>query len=162
MKDGFLTKADLQGKHIFWDVDGVLAPFRFQDKIWPNDDRKRALNQDMVDAGVFYDRAPCKLVQRVLRQSEAKSHRVLGKYVYSGEIAQKKLWLDEYYPEMSDYIWVPVYDSKAVYLYQRIKAFGWRIEDVVFIDDTIDELFDAERNYGIKSVHISSLLNWEE
>lgn len=162
MRDGFLTKEDLEGKHVFWDVDGVLAPFRFNDKIWPNENRFKALNQDMVNSGAFYNRAPCKLVQRIIQQSGAKKHLVLGKYVYDGEIAQKKRWLAEFYPEISEYIWVPVHTSKSEFIYEYMCSLNLKPDDMVFIDDTIDELQSAEKGVGVLSVHISSLLNWEE
>lgn len=33
MINGSCTKSDLENKYIFWDIDGTLAPYRFNDHV---------------------------------------------------------------------------------------------------------------------------------
>ncbi|MCM1440882.1 MAG: hypothetical protein NC131_17030 [Roseburia sp.] len=162
MVGGYIMKSDLEGKHVFWDVDGVLAPFRFNNKVWPNVGYPSALTQEMVDNYCFYARSPCKLAQRIIRTSNAKQNVVLGKIAFSGEMAQKELWLNQYFPEVKIRLWVSVKEDKGDILMSYMRDFKIPKEDVVFIDDTISELLKAEQEYGITAVHVSSLLNWEE
>ena len=30
METGSIRKSDLEGKYVFWDIDGTLAPYRFK------------------------------------------------------------------------------------------------------------------------------------
>lgn len=33
METGSIRKSDLEGKYVFWDIDGTLAPYRFNDHV---------------------------------------------------------------------------------------------------------------------------------
>ena len=76
------------------------------------------------------------------------------------EMDDKQLWLDKYYPSITERLLVSEDKSKADTILQYCKDHDISLQDVVFVDDTIPFLREAERK-GIISFHISSFLDWD-
>lgn len=70
----FITSKDTKGKVIFWDIDGTLAPFRFNGHITAPDGTEYAMSDEEVKDGVFLHREPSRFMQSVIKTSEAKEH----------------------------------------------------------------------------------------
>lgn len=68
--------------------------------------------------------------------------------------------LDKYYPVIKDRLLVYEDKSKADTILQYCKEHGINVNDIVYVDDVIPFLREAERK-GIKSFHISSFLDWD-
>lgn len=76
------------------------------------------------------------------------------------EMRDKEIWLDKYYPVIKDRLLVYEDKSKADTILQYCKEHGINVNDIVYVDDVIPFLREAERK-GIKSFHISSFLDWD-
>lgn len=75
-------------------------------------------------------------------------------------LSDKEIWLDKYYPVIKDRLLVYEDKSKADTILQYCKEHGINVNDIVYVDDVIPFLREAERK-GIKSFHISSFLDWD-
>lgn len=157
-----MKASDLRGKYVFWDVDGVLAEFRFCGKVHPNSGISGVLTQELVDAGAFEERKPIKSIQRLMKSCGAAGHYVLGRWMYEGEIRRKEPWLTKYYPEIKEYLWVDRHRRKVDVLALFLAEREINQCDAVFIDDTHEELWEVELCSEVTCYHISSLLDWEE
>ncbi len=76
------------------------------------------------------------------------------------EMRDKEIWLDKYYPVIKDRLLVYEDKSKADTILQYCKEHGINVNDIVYVDDVIPFLREAERK-GIRSFHISSFLDWD-
>jgi len=76
------------------------------------------------------------------------------------EIDDKYIWLDEYYPMIEERLLVFENFSKADCIIEYCKNANIELNDVIYIDDIIKYLREAERK-GIESWHISSFLDWQ-
>ena len=81
------------------------------------------------------------------------------------EMDDKQLWLDKYYPSITERLLVSEDKSKADAILKYCMVFDISLQDVVFVDDVfVDDVIpflrEAERK-GIKSFHISSFLDWD-
>ena len=156
---GGLTKGDLKGKIVFWDIDGTLAPYRFNGHIADPNGSLNGQSEDEVANGIFLRRKPSKFMQKVLQDCKAKKNLVLGHYAYTKEVEDKYKWIEKYYPEISSSLFVNEEKSKAEAILEYCKENKIDLEDVVYIDDVISFLREAEHK-GISSWHISSLLDY--
>lgn len=149
---GSVTVKDTKGKYVFWDVDGVLAPFRFDDCVWFT--HESVLNKDL-----FRLREPSRFMQKVVRFDESKKDIVLGHCRADKEIDDKNVWLDNFYPSITERIFIPDTWSKADIILDYCKKYHINLDDVIFIDDTHSIIQEAEQR-GIKSYHISSFMDF--
>lgn len=158
--NGMIDSSITKGKTIFWDIDGVLAPYRFNNHVGVDDGTKNGMSKEEVDNGCFLYRKPSKHMQRVLNTSGAKKNIIMGHSAYHQEILDKKKWLKEYYPMIDDIILtyqdIPKYKSIINYCSEN----NILLKDILFVDDTTPYLQMAEK-LGISSWHISSFLDWE-
>jgi len=124
---------DLENKYVFWDIDGTLAPYRFNNHVADPNGTNNGMSLKEIEDGVFLTRKPSKHMQNVLGTCNAKiKERLL---VYEDK-------------------------SKADTILQYCKTHNIDLNDVVYVDDVISFLREAERK-GIKSYHISSFLDWD-
>lgn len=144
----------LMDKYVFWDIDGTLAPFRF------TKNGVDGLSLDKADDDFFLTREPSAFMQKVVATSFAREHIIVSHYNYDKEKSDKLVWLNEHFPMMQQRILLPSNLSKADMILSYCRARTIPLEDVVFVDDVIPYLQEAERK-GIKSYHISSFLDWE-
>lgn len=112
---GSLTKEDLKSKIVFWDIDGTLAPYRFNGHIADPNGSLNGQSEDEVANGIFLKRKPSKFMQKVLQDCKAKKNLVLGHYAYTREVEDKYKWIEKYYPEISSSLFVNEGKAKAEY-----------------------------------------------
>lgn len=124
---------DLEDKYVFWDIDGTLAPYRFNNHVANPNGTNNGMSLKEIEDGVFLTRKPSKHMQNVLGTCNAKENIVMGH-------CQVKKEMEE--------------------ILQYCKTHNIDLNDVVYVDDVISFLREAERK-GIKSYHISSFLDWD-
>ena len=74
MKSGMITKKDLQNKYVFWDVDGTLAAYRFNDHVADPEGTENGMSLKEVEEGVFLEREPSLFMQKVVNECNSKHH----------------------------------------------------------------------------------------
>ena len=89
-----ITIADTKGKFIFWDIDGTLAPYRFNGHVGDPNGTNNGQSIEEIEAGIFLERNPSKHMQKVLAECEAKENIVMGHCQNGKEKSDKHLWLD--------------------------------------------------------------------
>ena len=98
-------------------------------------------------------------MQKVVTTCEAKQHIIMGHCQVPKEMEDKELWLNKHYPMITERLLVTENKSKADTILQYCKEHNIDLKDIVFMDDVIPFLREAERK-GIKSFHISSFMDW--
>ncbi len=151
---------DLENKYVFWDIDGTLAPYRFNDHVADPDGTDNGMSLKEIGDGIFLTREPSEHMQNVLNTCNAKENIVMGHCQVKKEMEDKQPWLDKYYPMIKERLLVYEDKSKADTILQYCKMRNISLNDVVYVDDVISFLREAERK-GIKSYHISSFLDWD-
>lgn len=151
---------DLENKYVFWDIDGILAPYRFNNHVADPNGTNNGMSLKEIEDGVFLTRKPSKHMQNVLGTCNAKENIVMGHCQVKKEMEDKQPWLDKYYPMIKERLLVYEDKSKADTILQYCKTHNIDLKDVVYVDDVISFLREAERK-GIKSYHISSFLDWD-
>lgn len=128
MINGSCTKSDLENKYIFWDIDGTLAPYRFNDHVADPDRTNNGMSLEEIAEHIFLTRKPSQHMMKVVYSCGARRNFIMG----------------------------------HCQVQQEIYCAGHRIDlkDIVYVDDVIPFLREAERK-GIKSYHISSFLDWD-
>lgn len=161
MIDGSLGGDDLKGKYVFWDIDGTLAPYRFNDHVADPEGTDNGQSLGEIENHIFLTRKPSAQMIYIVRNCGAKKNLIMGHCRVQQEVDDKQLWLDRYFPmiERSCRLLVSESSSKADCIIGYCKAKGIPLEEVVYVDDVIPFLREAERK-GIKSYHISSFLDW--
>lgn len=161
MLNGSVTKSDLENKYVFWDIDGTLAPYRFNDHVADPDGTNNGMSLEEINEHVFLLRQPSQHMRNVVYTCGAKKNIIMGHCQVQQEMDDKQLWLDEHYPifERSDRLLTFENVPKADSILKYCKEHYINLEDVVFMDDVIPFLREAERK-GVKSYHISSFLDW--
>lgn len=158
MNDGMIKKEDLENKYVFWDIDGTLAAYRFNDHVSDPDGTDNGMSLKEIKQGVFLNRKPSILMQNVIKNSNIKENIIIGQCKNQKEMNDKMLWLDRYYPMIKERILI--YDiSKADHIINYCKSNNINLKDVVYVDDVLPFLREAERK-NIKSYHISSFLDF--
>lgn len=160
MANGSVTKKDLKNKYVFWDVDGTLAPYRFNNHVADPDGSRHSLNLKEIEDGVFLHRKPSRHMQKVLETCEAKKNIVVGHCLAKKEMQDKEIWLNENYPMIEERLFLFSGKSKTNAILKYCKEHSIKLKDVIFVDDVIPFLMEAEKS-GIKSFHISSFMDWE-
>ena len=156
----FPLQDELKNKYIFWDIDGTLAAYRFNGHVSDPEGTDNGMSLKEIEDGVFLKRKPSCHMQMVLSTCGAKQNIVMGHCQVQKEMDDKQLWLDKYYPSITERLLVSENKSKADTILQYCKDHDISLQDVVFVDDVIPFLREAERK-GIKSFHISSFLDWD-
>ena len=154
-----ITKNETQNKYIFWDLDGTLAPYRFNNHVSDPNGTKNGMSEQEIEDGIFLKRKPSRHMQQVLKTCMAKKNIIVGHCLNQKEINDKEKWLDKYYSDIKERIWVPMKNSKVEYILNYCNENGILLSDVIFVDDVIKFLREAEHN-KIESWHISSFLDW--
>lgn len=160
MVNGNAQKQDLKDKYVFWDIDGTLAPYRFNGHTADPDGTNNGMSLKEIDEHVFLFRAPSQHMQKVIATCEAKQHIIMGHCQVEKERQDKEIWLNTHYPVFTERLLVFEDKSKADTILEYCWEHGICLADVVFVDDVIVFLREAERK-GISSFHISSFLDWD-
>ena len=156
---GMITVADTKNKYIFWDIDGTLAAYRFNDHVGDPNRTNNGMSLEEIEKGIFLERLPSKFMQRVVSECQAQQNIIMSHCQVQKEMDDKNLWLDKYYPNITERILtfenIPKYESILAYCKNK----NISLKDCIFIDDVLAHLRKAEQ-MGIKSYHISSFLDW--
>lgn len=158
--NSMITIADTKNKYIFWDIDGTLAAYRFNDHVGDPDGSNNGMSIEEIENGIFFTRMPSKLMQKVVATCQAKQNIIMSHCQIQKEMDDKQLWLNTYYPDITERLLtsdkIPKYKSMISYC-QENKI---DLSDCIYVDDVLSYLREAEA-HGIKSYHITSFLDWE-
>lgn len=154
-----ITKNETKGKYIFWDIDGTLAPYRFNNHVGDPNGTNNGQSLEEIENGIFFERKPSKHMQNVVNTCESKMNIIMGHSLNEKEIQDKHKWLDLYYPMIEERLLTYESNSKADTIIEYCSKNDIPLEEVIFVDDVIPFLREAEKK-GIESWHISSFLDW--
>lgn len=154
-----ISKDDLKDKYVFFDIDGTLAAYRFNDHVSDPLGTSNGMSILEIEDGIFFKRKPSLLMQKVLLENEAKENIALSYCLNEKERSDKNLWLDKYYPMIKKRFLIDLDKNKARTILDYCHDNNILLKDVIFVDDVLDYLKEAER-LGIKSYHISSFLDY--
>ncbi len=155
-----LQRANTKSKIIFWDIDGTLAPYRFNGHVADPDGTENGMSYSEINDGLFLKRKPSKFMQHVVETSGAKQNIIIGHARCEKEIVDKNAWLDKYYPEITERLLIYEEVTKYEKILSYCKEHKIDLKNVIFVDDVLSILRESER-HGILSYHISSFLDWD-
>lgn len=146
-----LTIADTSGKVLFIGIDGTLSPTRLKSHV--------RLNGEEYDDS-FVNRTPSKFMQNLINTCNAKKVISISHCASDEDIQNKRVWLSYYYPTINDSIFISPDVSKADKILNYCNEHElYILQDILFIDDYIPALLEAERK-KIPACHLSNLLDW--
>lgn len=155
-----VTQEDTRDKYIFWDIDGTLAGYRFNNHVGDPNGTDNGMSIEEINQGIFFKRLPSKHMQNVVKTCKAKENIIMSHCLIQREMDDKNKWLDKYFPMIKERLLtfdnIPKYESIISYC----KEHNIALEDCIFVDDVLSHLREAEKR-GIPSYHISSFLDWE-
>lgn len=157
--DGFITKEILDGKTIFWDIDGTLAPYRFNNHVTASDDFNNGVSIKEIEENIFLKRKPSRFMQNIIKNTNIAKNIVMGYCINDKEISDKQKWLDIYFPMIEDRILVDENFSKVDCIIEYCNKNNINLTEVIFVDDIIKYLREAESK-GIEAWHISSFIDF--
>lgn len=157
--DGFIRKKDLYNKYVFWDIDGTLAPYRFNGHVGDPCGTDNGMSLKEIDDGIFLKRKPSKFMQKIMAKCGSKCNIIMGHCQNQKEMDDKQKWLDFYFPYITERNLTLQSVPKYKTILDYCKKHEIELKDVVFVDDVIPFLREAER-HGISSWHISSFLDY--
>ncbi len=151
----------LNDKYVFFDVDGTLSEYRYNDRLYAGGCPEFGCQslEDLLFNHLFYEARPLKTMQKVVEALDSNKILVLGTIVTNHEMEQKYLWLKENYPNIKkeNIFFISSTMLKPEVIIQWCKHFKVDINEVAFVDDRIDVLRKAEEK-GIKAYHPSSFM----
>lgn len=150
---------ETKDKIIFWDVDGTLAPYRYNGHISDPEGSNNGQSAKEIEDGIFLYRKPSRFMQTVLKECKAKEHIIMGHFSCEKEVEDKHKWLDLHYPYIRKRVFLSEDQSKADGILNYCRENKILVQDVLFVDDILTILRDAEKK-GINAWHISSFLDW--
>lgn len=162
MKSGSVAKTDLENKYIFWDIDGTLAPYRFNDHVADPDGTNNGMSLKEITEHIFLTRKPSQHMIKVVYSCGARRNLIMGHCQVQQEMDDKQLWLDKYFPIIRQRDRILTFEniSKTDSIIKYCAEHRIDLKNVVYVDDVLSFLREAERK-GIKSYHISSFLDWD-
>ena len=161
MRTGSVRKSDLENKYVFWDIDGTLAPYRFNDHVSDPEGTNNGMSLKEISEHIFLTRKPSQHMMKVVYSCGARRNFIMGHCQVQQEMDDKQLWLDKHFPiiRRQDRILTFENISKADSIVEYCAGHRIDLKDAVYVDDVLVFLREAERK-GIKSYHISSFLDW--
>lgn len=162
MRTGSVRKSDLENKYVFWDIDGTLAPYRFNDHVSDPEGTNNGMSLKEISEHIFLTRKPSQHMMKVVYSCGARRNFIMGHCQVQQEMDDKQLWLDKHFPiiKRQDRILTFENISKADSIVEYCAGHRIDLKNVVYVDDVLAFLREAERK-GIKSYHISSFLDWD-
>lgn len=162
MRTESVRKSDLENKYVFWDIDGTLAPYRFNDHVSDPEGTNNGMSLKEISEHIFLTRKPSQHMMKIVYSCGARRNFIMGHCQVQQEMDDKQLWLDKHFPiiRRQDRILTFENISKADSIIEYCAGHRIDLKDAVYIDDVLVFLREAERK-GIKSYHISSFLDWD-
>ena len=149
----------LKDKYIFFDIDGTLSEYRYNDRLYGGGCPELGCQslEDLLFNDLYYRARPLKTMQRVIENLDSNKILILGAVTTNTEIDQKYKWLSEHYPNVKreNVFFICSTLLKPEVIIEYCKHYNLDISDVVFVDDRIDVLRKAEE-MGITAYHPSS------
>ena len=149
----------LKEKYVFFDVDGTLSEYRYDDKLYGGGCSLLGCQslEDLLFNNLFYKARPLKTMQNIIEKLDSDKIFILGTVTTNTEIDQKYLWLNKYFPNIKreNIFFICSTMLKPEVIVEYCKHYNLDIKDVVFVDDRIDVLRKAEE-MGITAYHPSS------
>lgn len=151
----------LKGKYVFFDIDGTLGEYRYNDKIYAGrcPEFGNQTLSDLLFSNLFYKARPLKTMQNIVSNLDANKVFILGAVTTNNEIDQKYIWLKENYPSIKreNIYFINSTILKPDVILEWCNHYSIDKNDVVFVDDRLDVLRKAEE-LGITSYHPSSFM----
>ncbi len=151
----------LKEKYVFFDVDGTLSEYRFNDKLYSGGCPELGCQtlEDLLFSNLFANARPLKNMQSIISQLNSDKIFVLGTIVTNNEINQKYKWLEKNYPNIKkeNIIFISSTMMKPKVIIEYVKKLDINLQDTVFVDDRLDVLRKAEE-LGITAYHPSSFV----
>ena len=151
----------LKEKYVFFDVDGTLSEYRFNDKLYSGGCPELGCQslEDLLFSNLFANARTLKNMQNIISQLDSDKVFILGTIVTNNEINQKYKWLEENYPNIKkeNIIFISSTMMKPNVIIEYAKKLDINLQDTVFVDDRLDVLRKAEE-LGIKAYHPSSFV----
>lgn len=151
----------LKEKYVFFDVDGTLSEYRFNDRLYGGGCSELGCQslEDLLFSNHFLNARPLKTMQEIVNSLDKDKIFILGTIVTNHEIEQKYKWLDKNYPNIKkeNIIFVSSTMLKPNVILEYVKRLNINVKDLVFIDDRLDVLRKAEE-LGITAYHPSSFM----
>lgn len=154
-----VNKSDLENKIVFWDLDGTLAPFRFNGHIGDLCGSRHGMSMQEVEDGIYFFRTPSKFMQRLVKDCNAKKNIIITHCHCDREVSDKNKWLDLHFPMIKERFVIDESIPKIDTMLEYCKKNAIEPADVVFIDDGLHFLKEAEKA-GIQCWHVSSLFDY--
>lgn len=149
----------LKEKYVFFDVDGTLSEYRYDDKLYGGGCSLLGCQslEDLLFNNLFYNARPLKTMQNIIENLDSDKIFILGAVTTNTEIDQKYLWLNKYFPNIKreNIFFICSTMLKPEVIVEYCKHYNLDIKNVVFVDDRIDVLRKAEE-MGITAYHPSS------
>ena len=149
----------LKEKYVFFDVDGTLSEYRYDDKLYGGGCSLLGCQslEDLLFNNLFYKARPLKTMQSIIENLDSDKIFILGAVTTNTEIDQKYLWLNKYFPNIKreNIFFICSTMLKPEVIVEYCKHYNLDIKNVVFVDDRIDVLRKAEE-MGITAYHPSS------
>ena len=151
----------LKDKYVFFDVDGTLSEYRYNDKLYSGGCPELGCQtlEDLLFSNLFSKARPLKTMQNIISKLDSDKVFILGTIVTNNEIEQKYIWLKENYPNIKkeNICFISSTMLKLDVILEYCKYLNINKEDVVFVDDRLDVLRKAEE-LGITAYHPSSFM----
>ncbi len=149
----------LKNKYVFFDVDGTLAEYRYNDHVSGGNGWGGQTYEELFFGNVFVNNRPLKTMLHLIEQLEPEKVFVLGAITTNHEIDEKQEWFAKYYPmiKKENIIFVANSELKVVALEQYAKKLNITKEEIVFIDDKHETIRQTEEA-GFKSYHVTSFV----
>ena len=151
----------LKDKYVFFDVDGTLSEYRYNDKLYSGACPELGCQtlEDLLFSNLFSKARPLKTMQKIVSNLDSNKVFVLGTIVTNNEIEQKYIWLKENYPNIKkeNICFISSTMLKPEVILEYCNHLNINKEDVMFVDDRLDVLRKAEE-LGITAYHPSSFM----
>lgn len=150
---------NLKDKYVFFDVDGTLSEYRYNDHVSSKNDWAGQTWEELFFGDVFVNNRPLKTMINLVEQLNSNKIFVLGAITTNHEIDEKYEWLAKYYPSIKreNIIFVADASMKVIALEQYAQKLNIPKEDIVFIDDKHATIKETEQA-GFKSYHVTSFM----
>lgn len=151
----------LKDKYVFFDVDGTLSEYRYNDILYGGRDYELGCQslENLLFDNLFYTARPLKTMQNIIKNIDSNKMFILGAAATNNEINQKYKWLEKNYPNIKKehiiFICSTMLKPEVILAYS--KKLNIDLNDIVFVDDRLDVLRKAE-TLGITSYHPSSFV----